>query len=249
MKKITILGTANVVPDQTHQNTHLLVESDSRIILVDCPGNPFVRLDQVNLNPNAITDLILTHFHPDHVSGLPLLLIDMWLTERKDALTIHGLPEVLEKCKRMMSLYDWEDWEDFYPINFHEVLEKGVINLIDSEDITVEAAHVCHLIPTIGIKFTFDEGAVCYSGDTAPCDEVIQLAKDCDILIHEATGEMKGHTSPSEAGKIAEAAGVKNLFLIHYPVDLDPQKMINEASAHFSGEVFIAEDLMEINIS
>ena len=249
MKKIIFLGTANAVPDQSHQNTHLLVQSDSKIILIDCPGNPFVRLDQVDIDPNTITDLILTHFHPDHVSGLPLLLIDMWLTARREALRIHGLPEVLEKCKKMMSLFDWEDWDGFFPIDFQPISEQGISKLVNSDDITVEAAPVCHLIPTIGLKIIFDNGSICYSGDTAPCDAVIHLAKGCEILVHEATGEMEGHSSPSEAGKIAEAAGVQNLFLCHYPVNGDIQKMVTEASAQFSGEVFVAEDLMEINIS
>lgn len=249
MKKITFLGTANAVPDQTHQNTHLLIQSDSKVVLVDCPGNPFVRLDQVDIDPNIITDLILTHFHPDHVSGLPLLLIDMWLTAREKPLTIHGLPEVLEKCKGMMSLFDWEGWEGFFPINFQAISEQGISKLIKSEDISIDAAPVCHLIPSIGIKIIFDEGSIFYSGDTAPCDAVIQMAKGCEILIHESTGDMEGHTSPSEAGKVAETAGVQNLFLIHYPVGQDVQKMITEASAQFSGEVFIAEDLMEISIS
>ena len=249
MKKITILGTACAVPDRTHQNTHLIIEADSRVILIDCPGNPFVRLDQVEIEPHAITDLILTHFHPDHVSGLPLLLIDMWLTGRKNTLSIFGLPEVLDRCKKMMSLYDWEGWEGFFPLDFQELRREETSRLINTEDIRIEASPVCHLVPSIGIKVIFQEGSVCYSGDTAPCDAVIQLAKDCDILIHEATGDEEGHSSPAEAGKIARAASVDNLFLIHYPIDRDPKVMLDEARAHFSGDVFIAEDLMTINIS
>ena len=173
----------------------------------------------------------------------------MWLTARDQSLTIHGLPEVLEKCKVMMSLFDWESWEGIFPINFKAISEQGISKIIKSEDITIEAAPVCHLIPSVGIKIIFDEGTIYYSGDTAPCDAVIQMAKGCEILIHESTGEMEGHTSPTEAGMIAETAGVQNLFLIHYPVNQDIQKMKTEASTQFSGEVIVAEDLMEINIS
>jgi ribonuclease Z len=148
-----------------------------------------------------------------------------------------------------MSLFEWEEWKGFFPIDFKSISEHEVSELIHSEDITIEAVPVCHLIPSIGIKIIFDEGSICYSGDTAPCDAVIQLARGCEILIHESTGDMDGHTSPSEAGKTAESAGVQHLFLIHYPIGQDVQKMIAEASAQFSGEVFIAEDLMEIKIS
>ncbi len=249
MKKITILGTAHAVPDKTHHNTHLIVEADKKVVLVDCPGNPIVRLNQANIHPTSITDLILTHFHPDHVSGLPLLLMDLWLVKKITPLTIHGLSNVLEKCKEMMALFDWENWEKCYPIIFQEIPPQGVSTIVNSDDIILQATPVCHLIPSIGIKAIFQEGSICYSGDTAPCDAVIQLAHDCEILIHEAAGEAKGHSSPAEAGKIAQAAGVDNLFLIHYPPDQNHRKMIEEAKAHFSGDVFIAEELMEIDIS
>lgn len=249
MKKITILGSSNAVPDKDHQNTHLIIEAESKVILIDCPGNPFVRLDEVDINPNSITDLIITHFHPDHVTGLPLLLIDMWLTQRDAPLTIFGLPEVIDKCKKMMALYDWEDWEDFYPVTFQEINVEGISTLFEVEDIRVQAAPVCHLIPSIGIKAIFREGSICYSGDTAPCGAVVDLARDCSILIHEASGDHEGHSTAAEAAKIAQAAAVQHLFLIHYPVDSNHQFMIDEAKAHFSGDIFVAEDLMAINIS
>lgn len=248
MKKITILGTASAVPDKLHQNTHFIIESDSTVILVDCPGNPFVRLNEAGVDPLTITDLVLTHFHPDHISGLPLLLMDLWLIQKKDPLNIYGLPEVLEKCKKMMALYSWKDWKEFYPINFHEVSEQGISTLIDCNDVKLQAVPVYHLIPTIGIKAIFIEGTFCYSGDTEPCDSVIQLAKDCDILIHEATGTQTGHSSAADAGKIAQAAGVDNLFLIHYPLDMDRHKMVEAAKEHFSGDIVVAEDLMVIEI-
>jgi len=112
MPKITFLGTASAVPNADHQNTHLVIEGGEQVVLVDCPGNPFVRLNQAEIDPLSITDLILTHFHPDHVSGLPLLFMDLWLMKRKAPLAIYGLASVLDKCKKMMELYDWEDWEE-----------------------------------------------------------------------------------------------------------------------------------------
>ncbi len=218
------------------------------MVLVDCPGNPFVRLHQAKIDPLSITDLILTHFHPDHVTGLPLLLMDLWLMERKAPLMIYGLSVVLEKCKKMMALYDWEDWDDFFPVTFVEcpILESSL--LFATEEIQVWVSLAEHLIPSISIKASFAESSICYSGDTAPSNEVVKLAKGCDILIHEATGEENGHSSPGEAGIIAQTAGVKRLFLIHYPFDSDPTVLLQEAKAHFSGDVVVAEDLMVVEI-
>jgi len=248
MPKVTFLGTASAVPDANHQNSHLIIEGGNRVVLVDCPGNPFVRLEQAKIDPLSITDLILTHFHPDHVTGLPLLLMDLWLMKRKAPLTIYGLSVVLEKCKQMMALYDWKDWDDFYQVTFVECPNIEGNPLLGTEEIQVWAWPAEHLIPSISIKACFAEGSICYSGDTAPSNAVLNLAKGCDILIHEATGDENGHSSPGEAGKIAQAAGVKRLFLIHYPFDSDPQILLQEAKANFSGDVVVTEDLMVVEL-
>ena len=248
MAKITFLGTASAVPNKDHHNSHLLVASDDRVILVDCPGNPIVRLDQAGIDPLSITDLILTHFHPDHVSGLPLLLMDLWLLKRKSPLTIYGLVDVLERCKKLMSLYDWQEWVGMYDIKFHAVANNDVSTLVDSKTIKVWSAPVQHLIPTIGIKMKFSEGSVCYSADTAPCETVVELAKGVDVLIHEATGHGNGHSSPAEAGIIARKAGVEKLYLIHYSPTSHPEDLIDRAKSQFPGEVILAKDLMTFTI-
>ena len=98
MTTITFLGTANAVPNKDRESTHFLVESDERVILVDCAGNPIVRLDQAGMDPRSITDIILTHFHPDHVAGLPLLLLDLKIMGRNNSLNIYGLHEVIDKA-------------------------------------------------------------------------------------------------------------------------------------------------------
>ena len=77
MQKLIILGTANAIPDENHENTHLALLGEHRQILIDCAGNPVVRLKQAGIDLNSLTDLFLTHFHPDHVSGVPSLLMCM----------------------------------------------------------------------------------------------------------------------------------------------------------------------------
>jgi ribonuclease Z len=253
MHKITFLGTASAVPNKNQQNTSLLIQSEGRVILVDCPGNPFVRLDQAHIEPSSITDLILTHFHPDHVSGLPLLLMDLWLTNRTVPLVVYGLPEVLEKSNKLMALFAWEDWEGFYPIEFHELPKVAKHTLIEFNALKILSSPVRHFVPTVGIRIESGEKSICYSSDTAPCDAVVDLARGCDTLIHEATGEadgdIKGHSSAADAGKIAQMAGVHKLYLIHYPINSKRSLLIKEAKAHFEGEVVAAEDLMVLEIS
>ena len=246
--KVNFLGTAKAVPDKDHENSHLIIEVGNRVILVDCAGNPVVRLDQAGINPLSITDLILTHFHPDHVSGMPLLLMDLWLMGREEPLNIFGLEDVLDRAEKMLDLFDWRDWGSFYPVVFHPLPSDENMTLIDNDGVKVVASPLCHMIPSIGIRVEFQAGALCYSSDTAPCDALVRLAQGVDLLIHEATGEGSGHSSPEQAAEIAQRAGARKLVLIHYPPNIDKDEWVAKAKDHFKGEVVIAKDLMTLSL-
>lgn len=248
MATLTFLGTANAVPDKDHENTHLIIDATERVILVDCAGNPVVRLDQAGIDPLSITDIILTHFHPDHISGLPLLLMDMWLMGRKDPIHIYGLSGVIVRVEQMMALYEWQDWDGFYPVNFQTIPEVEYSTLIDTNSVKVWASPVKHYIPAIGIRLWVPTGTMCYSSDTAPSEALIRLAEGVDVLIHEATGEGVGHTTPECAGAIATKAGAKKLILIHYSPKTDLEAWVDKAKQSFEGDVYPAKDFMAVTI-
>lgn len=248
MPRLIILGTSNAVPDRTHENTHLVVVGKERTMLIDSGSNPTVRLQMGGLNPLSLTDLVATHFHPDHMSGIPSLLMNSWLTRRKEALTIYGLEETLWRLKKMMELYEWESWPNFFSVQFKRLPEEERYPVIDCPDFRVYSSPVCHMIPAIGLRIESPASGkvIAYSCDTEPCAQVIKLAAGADILIHEASGKGLGHSSAAQAGEIAQKAGVKALYLIHYPTgDFDPTPLEAEAGETFSGPVGLAHDLME----
>ena len=251
MERVVILGSASAVPDLEHENTHILIEAGSRVVLVDCPGSPVVRLLGAGVEVARLTDIILTHFHPDHVSGFAPLLMSMWLLGRKAPLNIYGLEPTMERAKKMLDLYEWQHWPGFFPVNFHAVPAQERAVVLDCDEIKICASPVDHLIPTIGLRFTFGSRGtvVTYSCDTQPSPVVRRLADGADTLIHEATGESVGHTSPEMAGEIAAQAGVRSLYLIHYPPNLiSPEQLAARARKTFAGEVTVAQDFMEIKV-
>jgi ribonuclease Z len=244
--EITFLGTASAIPDEAHENTHFVVKSGQRVIMVDCTGNPVVRLKQADIPIQSITDLILTHFHPDHVSGVPLLLMGMWLLGRQEPLHIYGLHHVIDRVERMMDFFDWGEWPGFFPVVFYRLPERDSMTLLAEDSIHITASPVCHLIPTIGFRMDLPDGSLCYSCDTAPCDAVRNLAGDVDILIHEATGKGKGHSSAAEAGHVAREARAGMLCLVHYPPETPSRKLAEEAKTVFEGQIVVAEDFMTL---
>jgi ribonuclease Z len=222
---------------------------DQHTVLVDCVGNPAIRLPRIGVELEEVTDLFLTHFHPDHVAAVPILLMDMWLLGRQKTLHIHGLEYTFSRVRKMMELYSWNEWAGFFPIVFHTIPESGLHRAIENEDFLIQTAPVTHLIPTIGMRVDFKryDFSVAYSCDTEPDENVVCLAEGADVLIHEAAGAVKGHSSAAQAAEIAQQAEVGQLLLIHYPEkSLQDKSLLAEAQKWYSGNIAYAVDLQEI---
>jgi ribonuclease Z len=248
--ELIILGSASAVPDEHHENTHFLVQTENHRVLVDAPGNPIVRLQQAGIDPLTITELILTHFHPDHVSGAPLLLMVSWLTGRTTPLHVYGLDETLANFEKMMDLYEWASWPEMYPVIFHHLPGRENQPVFASSELEIISSPVRHLIPNIGLRITLQPtGTVlAYSCDTEPTPAMVRLATGAELLIHEASGASSGHTSAEQAGEIASQAGVRRLMLIHYPTRLE-EDLAAEAQKTFRGEVLVARDLQRLEFA
>jgi len=251
LAKIIILGSSNAVPTIGHETTNFAIVGKERTVLVDCSGNPVIRLEEAGVKFEDVTDIILTHFHPDHVSGVPLLLMDMWLMGRKKPLQIYGLHFTLDRLEDLMGFYGWAEWPGFFPVGFNRLSETEMAYVLDCNDFKIYSSPVHHFIPNIGIRVEFkrEKKVLAYSCDTEPCEETVRLAENANVLIHEAAGESFGHSSASQAGQIATKSKSQQLYLIHYPTGRFAQGDIaSEAATTFSGEIFVAKDFMTVEI-
>jgi ribonuclease Z len=248
MGQIIILGSGYAIPEEGHDNTHLYIQQGNHGVLVDCASNPIVQLRRAAIDLDQVTDLILTHFHPDHVSGVPLLLMDLWLLGRKSPLHIYGLPHVIDRAQAMMNLYDWKKWPHFFPVLYNCLPEQDMSLVISSPDLKIYSSPVKHLIPTIGLRVEFipEEKSAVYSCDTEPCPQVVKLASKTNVLIHEATGASLGHSSALQAAQIARQAEAEELILIHYSSQKAAETLAS-ALEIFSGPVKLAVDFMKLN--
>jgi ribonuclease Z len=246
---IVLKKVADVFKRAIRETDMLVRFGGDEFILVDCTANPLVRLEQAGLSPERLSHLILTHFHPDHVSGVPLLLMDLWLLGRKSALTIHGLPHTLDRLEALMRAFGWENWPNFYTVDFRRLPEEPLSLVLETANLRVLSSPVEHLIPTVGLRFEnrARRSALAYSCDTQPSSAVVKLAEGADTLIHEATGEAPGHSSARQAGSIAQQAGVRRLYLIHYAVrGAEAETLVGEARRTFAGEIYLAKDFLPI---
>jgi ribonuclease Z len=250
--ELIILGSSNAIPDEEHNNTHMVLVGKERLILIDCVNNELLHLKKAGLSYQDLSDIVVTHFHPDHVSGIPTLLMNLWLLGRVKPLKIYGLDYTVERLVGMMELFDWDEWQNLNPIAFHRVpSEEGRALVIESDEFRIYGSPVRHLIPTMGLRIEARQSGkvVVYSSDTEACQEVIDLADGADVLIHEAAGAHPGHTTAYQAGEIAQQAGARTLYLIHYPTgEFETGRLVSQAKEMYQGPTALAEDYLRISL-
>jgi ribonuclease BN (tRNA processing enzyme) len=144
------------------------------------------------------------------------------------------------------------------------------IHVYEDENVTVTATLVNHfpLVPAFAFRFDTADGAVTFSGDTAPNENLIRLAHKSDILVHEVIDPawvnllfpppttpaedalkhhlLSAHTTIDDVGKVAQRAKAKTLALSHIVPGNAPRSHLVQAGRHFRGRLVIGEDLLEL---
>lgn len=246
MAKFIILGSAAAVNDANHDYTHILLvgERDSPV-LIDAGSNPLGKIKDLGIDDEGVQDMILTHFHPDHVSGIPNMMMHMWLLGRRAPIRIYGLHHCINRTEEMMAGFGWRDWPDFFPVAFHRVSERNRAPVLENDDFRITAWPVKHFVPTVGLRIEnkLTGKVLAYSCDTEPTPSLLDLARDADILIHEAAGLGPGHSSARQAGEVATQVNAKSLYLIHYQVwNHDPSVLVPEARETYEGPIILCND-------
>jgi ribonuclease Z len=251
MTKLIILGSSNAVASSEHDNSHMVIIGSERKVLIDSASSPVLRLHRAGVGIHDLTDVVATHFHPDHVSGIPLLLLNLWMMGRSEPLDVHGLAPTLDRLEALMEFYGWKQWPGFFPVSFHRLAAEELTKVVDCADFRLLASPVHHVIPTIGLRLEVKKSGrvLAYSCDTEPCPQVVRLAAGVDVLIHEASGAGLGHSSAEQAGEQAREAEAGRLVLIHYPTgEFAEPDLAKQASHQYQGEVVLAEDFMTIEL-
>lgn len=219
MPTLHLLGTGAAVSDPHRTTTMLAFEADDDTVVVDCGGDVIQRLMESGVDVDSISALIITHEHPDHVSGFPLFMEKIWLAGRRRPIPIYGIAPALDQARRCFATFDTSGWEGMPEIRWNEVAYEGEATVFENESWSILASPGTHGVPVIGLRVTAtsSKSITTYSCDTAPSEAIARLATGADVLIHEANGAGPGHSSASQAAEIARAANVERLILVHLP--------------------------------
>jgi ribonuclease BN (tRNA processing enzyme) len=250
--KVIFLGTGEAY-SPSRNDVQILIE-DKNSLLLECGFTGPKTLWRYNSDKNFIDHIFISHFHGDHAAGLPLLCMKLRQEKRTKPLTIIGPIGIKRYFERLFEIvYRGFVSKLSFPIIFLEAIPG---NHLDVGYFKLKFAYGKHLtgeteVPVVAVLVECNGRRLCYSGDTIFRNEIVDLAKHSDILIHEsyvsaksAYHAMRAHCSPLEAGRVAKLSNSKKLALVHLRRDYVKNKgnVIKESSEEFRGEIIIPDD-------
>lgn len=304
MIDITLLGTAALLPLPHRALSAAILSCGRHAILFDCGEGTQTAARRAHVNLMRADMIALTHYHGDHIFGLPGLLQTLDVMGRKKPLYLTGPEGLRQALSPIFALAGVMGYE-LKPMD----LPMEGLRLAALIPGWPETARLCafgtrHRVPSQGYVFTLDRPGrfqperarelgvpqrlwgrlqsgetvwvgggpvmppqvmgparkgikVVFSGDTAACSALERAAEGADLLIADATyGENEqqelacqyGHMNFAQAGRLAQSARVKRLWLTHYSQMIDrPEAYLDHARSGFPGAV-CGQDGMSVTL-
>jgi ribonuclease BN (tRNA processing enzyme) len=278
--RLVLLGTGGGPrPRKASSASAQVIVSGDRAYVVDCGDGVARQLAFAGVPLASLRHVLLTHHHSDHNADYGNLIWLAWTAGLATRVDTWG-PPPLERMTRLFFEMNATDLEArtanegrvplpplVYP---HELTEGGLV--LQDERVKVTAALVHHppLAHAFAYRFDGADRSIVISGDTAPSEALEKLARGADLLVHSAVyvpaldrmvarvpnatalkASILAHQTPAEeAGRIAQAAGVKTLVLSHLVPPDDPavteQMWVDAAATRFKGRIVVGRDLLEL---
>jgi len=146
MIKVTFLGTADAIPSAMRNSTSILLNYNKENILIDCGEGTQRQFRKARLNPCKVTRILISHWHGDHVLGIPGLLQTLALSGYKKTLFIYGPKGTKGFMKSLLNTFVFRGQ---YPIKVEEVNGK----FFEAEDFYLEAKNMTHGVPCNAYTF------------------------------------------------------------------------------------------------
>ncbi|MFN4218165.1 MAG: MBL fold metallo-hydrolase, partial [Candidatus Bipolaricaulia bacterium] len=176
--RLTILGTAGVMPDAQRAQSGYLLEKSDRLVLIDCGSGVFGRLAQLSIDWTQLNTFVLTHLHLDHMSDLLPIWTARWLLGAPDV-TLYGPRGTRECITKLLDLFPYI--RDHVRVTVHE-LHPGETLPVASFEVSTLAMN--HYVPTLAYKFD-NQLVIC--GDSEPEPALVDFVRGCKLLIHECS--------------------------------------------------------------
>jgi ribonuclease BN (tRNA processing enzyme) len=242
--RVTVVGCSGSYPGPDSPASCYLLEADdgSRTwrVLLDFGSGALGALHKY-VDPLAIDAVLVSHLHADHCLDLCgyYVLRKYHPDGAQPPIPVWGPRGTAERMARAYDLpvdpgmtaeFDFQEW-------------AGPITV---GPFSVTPVPVAHPVPAFGLRVRVDGVTLGYTGDTGPCAEVDEIAREADLFLAEASFLASVENPPDlhltgvDAGAAASRGGAKQLVLTHVPPWYDPEDALAEARTAYAGPVSLA---------
>ncbi len=255
MVEVVFLGTGGAFITEQRTNLALLIEQPGFRMLVEAGPPVMYQLARAGYKAADIEHLFVSHLHGDHTLGFPMLALNR--IDSPKLLQVYAAHSTIRQLGRL--------WETAYPdldkqrvnIKWHRRPEDRAEASEIAPGVTLETRPLPHHpgVVTLGARWEFADGlSIAFVTDTVPSPATVELARNCTLLIHEASfsavlqsgydPSAHYHSTAQQAGEMARQAGAHLLALVHLgPAIADhPDVLIEEAQAGSELNVIVPAD-------
>jgi ribonuclease BN (tRNA processing enzyme) len=267
------LSTDRVGPSQ-------LVRTGDRVLLVDAGEGVVHQILRAGVDPSDVLDVFITHHHCDHNVALGNVLMANWVSGGDRPITVYGPPPLARIVHHLLEAHAYDIETRVADEGRVDLRKLVTVRELDGTEapfrvggVTVGVTAVSHapVEPALAYRFDSVDGrSVVVSGDTGPCDSLVELARGADVLVHEVIYPerivpqdpaitntdwpalrrhlLTSHTSVHELGDVATRAGVGTLVLSHLvPAGrVTEDEWLEPVRRTFAGRAVVGEDLLRI---
>jgi ribonuclease BN (tRNA processing enzyme) len=250
-----VLGKSPSWQDAGGACSGYLVEVGETSVLIDCGNGVFGKLRE-QIDYVDVDAAVISHLHADHWLDLVPYSYALTYAPRQQPVPVHTWPGTdtparprliapqgaAETFRRVVGAWGNDDLiENAFVL---EEYEGG--QAVEIGPITASFHPVPHFIDTFAINLSSDGNKITYGADSRPGEELVEVARDADLLLVEATlprperTGIRGHMTPEEAGDHAKRAGVKRVVITHLSDELGDEWAREQAERGFGAPVEVA---------
>ena len=246
--ELMVLGNGAAYPGPGQACSGYLIRNGRTGLMVDCGNGVVSRLQEAGEEDN-VTALLFTHLHADHCLDIFSLFYQRIYNRDKSypRLPLYLPPGEADRLARIAEVLRVEPKKLFEKA--FEPIEYDAVVGLDVDALHLTFSRNEHPVPTYAVRVEGGGASFVYSSDTGPQPELQRLARDCDLLLSEASLSDADfdparpiHLTPRLAAEVAAGAGVKQLLLTHIWPYYDRAAMLKDARQVFPPTA-LAEEL------
>lgn len=246
--KLTVVGSGDAFGSGGRLQTCYHVAVRGEEFLIDCGATALIGMQQLGLDPDRVSNILISHLHGDHFAGLAWFLLHAhYVSKRTAPLTIVGPVGIAQRfAAAAEALFpNSMQIERRFEMTFLEHAERVPLDIGPVRVTPFEVSHPCGA-PPYALRVEGNGKVLTFSGDTKWVDSLLPAANGADLFITEcfSFGETSGyHMTWRDIERNIDRLGARRVLLTHMGVDM----LANRHQVH-DARVTLAEDGMRVDI-